>query len=291
MTGLLNHTNPLPTRTPTPTRANIPTSGYFPTSGSLPYILDILILPDIKVIATPDPRSLKQVKINQSMKITVELTAKDNHTVLSQLQGSFGQTNASLQQLLGDHNVTCITASLIASDQFNIEPAPEQEYPLNQTSIIWSWIVTPKQTEANLFDISFSVAGKPTCAMDKDPIVGLYSLENRVSYSYTVINPKGTSTTTAIPNISATPFYTSNIFIQAYNELGIGTIITGALTTLLATFVAWICTQAWKQRKGKTKAHTSSKVPAKLDPPSLPTRSRRKSSRHTRKKTNASGRR
>lgn len=168
--------------------------------------LNDLVVPDIKVVAIPDPESAKQVKINQRTKITVEFTTNSNHTVLSQLQGSFGQKKSSLQQLLGDHNIACADVYLAADlDPCNIATTQAPEYPLNQRNITWSWIITPKQVELNLFDISFSATGKSVCAAGKDPIVGSYALASAdVFYQYNVIGPDNTSMLTATSDPTGT---------------------------------------------------------------------------------------
>lgn len=263
------------------------------SSASIPE----LFVSDMEVIATPDPKILKQVNINQSIEITVEFTARDKHTILSQLQGHFGQTNSSLQQFLGDYNTACISAVMYANtDQFNVVPDRPQEYPLDQQSIIWSWIVTPKQAgDIGMIEISFAATGKSVCSEDKDPIKGPYLLDLFVLYHFTTIDPNNINTPTATStfsintsNTTATPPDTSNMFVQMFNELGINTIITGTLTTLLASLVTWICTQEWKRRKNKTKNHTHSKVSTKSDPLSPSKQPRRNGSRRSRKKANNS---
>jgi hypothetical protein len=214
----------------------------------------MLVIPEIKVVQTPDPGSLKPVKINQSIKVTVTLSAENNQSVLSQLQGGFGSTSSSLQQLLGNHNIACASAYLDADpDQFNVAPPQAREYPLNQQSIMWSWIVTPKQAGTGFFNISFVATGKSTCTENNNPIVGPYLLSQPISYAFTISDPN-----------SSAPL-TPNIFVQIFNDLGIGTIISGALTTLLALLLTWILIQQWERRKNNKNTSADAQMPIKLD--------------------------
>ena len=196
------------------------------------------------------PGASRSMIVNQSYILTLKIASEDGYTPLNQLKANFNGTTDSIQNLLGAHNTACINVSLEGnSDQFNVSTNPISEYPLDQQSITWNWIITPKQTGQQILLPSASVEGQAHCDTKGQVLKGPYSLAGISAVLISIENP----------NV--------NILTRTLQNIDVGAAITTALGALLVSFIGWVSVGVWKRIRARTH-------PGKPEKKRLPTNKR-----------------